>query len=601
MIKSDINNLIRKLSNFLGVLCLFLGVNQLAGQDSLQRNIETQRILVTKAYQAKLLEVEKINSEIQLSDSLFGSKPDLRYELRDFPIVSGYKPAKPLATGLLDEPTEVLSNSFIGFGYGTQEQLYADASLYFKVSHKSDLGIDFYYDGYGLNVPNTLINSTTYFVRGSLLYKRHLESMDAGVKMTFKSSQHGYYGLIPSDRHLLDSITQDVGVNRHTFRFRTDLNWHSTNFRNLTVEAKLHEANGDIYELGAAIGSHFKFPLVGNTIDLKINSEVSNGSTLIYSNGEIGYSQVDRDLRLKIGLRANNLFSPEGYQIEVDNNSFVFPLIELSYQSNSSVLIPYLNVDSGFELFRFEFVSDQNPYLNSNFDNLFHFDHPKSFKKGQLGLRSADYSEWTFDLWASYQRIENFSFFFKKPRKIQNQSFAKRSPGPGYFNYVSVVNATAFDLGFTDLNAFRIGIDSQLNIGLGRFKLGVEYVSFHDLSENTVLWNVPNISSTLSGFIKMSSWATLSFENSLIGERPFKEMPVIVNALRKENVAFQQGTLGVYFSGKAHLTFHLTKNLDLFSKISYNSSGDAHGRWGYYPEHSILLLGGLNLVFPTRL
>lgn len=601
MIRSDLNYLIRKLSHFFWVLCLFLGIDHVAGQDSLQRNIETQRVLVTKAYQAKLLEVEKIDSKIQLSDSLFGPKPDLRYELRDFPIVSGYKPVKPVATSLLDKPTEVLSNSFIGFGYGTQEQLYADTSLYFRVSHKSDLGIDFYYDGYEHNVPNTLINSTTYFVRGSLLYKRHLESMDAGVQMTFKSSQHGYYGLIPSDRHLLDSITQDVGVNRHTFRFRTDFNWHSTNFRNLTVEARLHETDGDIFDLGATIGSHFKFPLVGNTIDLKINSEVSNGSTLIYSNGEIAYSQVDRDLRLKFGLRANTLFSPEGYQIEVDNNSFVFPLIDISYQSDSSVLVPYLNVDSGFELFRFEVVSTRNPYLNSIFDHLFHFNHPKSFKRGQLGLRSANSSAWTFDLSASYQEIENFSFFFKKPRKIQNQSFAKRSLGPGHFNYVSVVNATAFDLGFTDLNEFKIGIDTQLNIGSGRFKLGIEYLSFHDLSESTILWNVPNISSTLSGFIKMSSWATLSFENSLIGERPFKEMPVIVNALRTENIAFQQGTLGVYISGKAHLTFHLTKNLDLFSKISYNNSSDDHGRWGYYPEHSILILGGLNLVFPTKL
>ena len=48
------------------------------------------------------------------------------------------------------------------------------------------------------------------------------------------------------------------------------------------------------------------------------------------------------------------------------------------------------------------------------------------------------------------------------------------------------------------------------------------------------------------------------------------------------------------------LTLHVTKAFDLFFKMAFNNS-DIHGKWGYYPQHPLLIVGGLNFKFSSKL
>ena len=86
------------------------------GQDSLQQDIATQRVVITKSYQATLLGAEKLFNDINISDSLIGAQKKFTYEILDFPFLSVYEPVKPVASRLVKNSIEISDNNIIGVG-----------------------------------------------------------------------------------------------------------------------------------------------------------------------------------------------------------------------------------------------------------------------------------------------------------------------------------------------------------------------------------------------------------------------------------------------------------------------------------------------------
>jgi len=86
-----------------------------------------------------------------------------------------------------------------------------------------------------------------------------------------------------------------------------------------------------------------------------------------------------------------------------------------------------------------------------------------------------------------------------------------------------------------------------------------------------------------------------SFNGTVWGNREVAERPIFIN---QNPLAAQilPNNLPIFLRSTAHVTYKIAPQFDLFLKARFTSRG-SHGRWAYYPEPPVLLLGGVTYKF----
>ena len=119
----------------------------------------------------------------------------------------------------------------------------------------------------------------------------------------------------------------------------------------------------------------------------------------------------------------------------------------------------------------------------------------------------------------------------------------------------------SFEVHFENLGELEVSGNIGLDLGTSRFNLKTSYRSYPDINQNVVLLNIPRFSTDLLGTVKLRPWGTLSFDVRLIGERPFNEMPIFINALTTPDRFYKEGTLDAYISGNTHFNLACYQSL----------------------------------------
>ena len=569
------------------LLSLFaLGI--LTAQENEQEPIGTQEVLVVKSYTPSLSDAFKIKSVPKLSDSLTSLEKKLVYELKKVPVISTFEPNKASPLRLQQRKSSTPYNTFFSGGFGNMSQLYFNVSSVIEMDRTQRFGINFYRDGFGTDLANSLLKSSQNYSRFGLHHNLRNSYYNANSLLQFETSNTNYFGLYDRDWDPLILNSTNPESRRNYFKIRTHWNWYDDVLRGITFQADLTSDNFNSTEQQLGLQTDFEVDLGGGKLKSELHLqgfhtafETSYFERTLeeYTQGKgtlnLFWQHSRNDVKLKIGAGA-------AYLLGVENSSsslLYYPQLEVVYRKTGNVLSPYLRAEGGVQFNTYKSLTLSNPYLAPT--TLL----TPTFKRynASLGIRSQLVSVLNFDLGFIYDQVENFNIFERLPFDKDHENQAYRLSNAYAARYVD-----------TDLYGFKASL--RIDLAKDNFvRFETRYRVF-ETNGNQELWNVPALEMNWESQFQWKDRLAFSLSGNLWGDRKAAFRPIFIDQDLNSAQTPLPENIPIFISTTAHLTYKLTDQFDAFAKVKMNSQ-ETHGRWAYYPEPQLLLLGGIVYKF----
>ena len=571
------------------LLSLFaLGI--LTAQENELEPIGTQEVLVVKSYTPSLSDAFKIKSVPKLSDSLTSLEKKLVYELKKVPVISTFEPNKASPLRLQQRKSSTPYNTFFSGGFGNMSQLYFNVSSVIEMDRTQRFGINFYRDGFGTDLANSLLKSSQNYSRFGLHHNLRNSYYNANSLLQFETSNTNYFGLYDRDWDPLILNSTNPESRRNYFKIRTHWNWYDDVLRGITFQADLTSDNFNSTEQQLGLQTDFEVDLGGGKLKSELHLqgfhtafETSYFERTLeeYTQGKgtlnLFWQHSRNDVKLKIGAGAAYLFGVENSS----SSLLYYPQLEVVYRKTGNVLSPYLRAEGGVQFNTYKSLTLINPYLAPTTLLTPTFSRYNT----SLGIRSQLASVLNFDLGFIYDQVENFNIFERLPFDKDHENQAYRLSNAYATRYVD-----------TDLYGFKASL--RIDLAKDNFvRFETRYRVF-ETNGNQELWNVPALEMNWESQFQWKDRLAFSLSGNLWGDRKAAFRPIFIDQdLNSAQTLLPQNIpLFIFISTTAHLTYKLTDQFDAFAKVKMNSQ-ETHGRWAYYPEPQLLLLGGIVYKF----
>ena len=569
------------------LLSLFaLGI--LTAQENEQEPIGTQEVLVVNSYTPSLSDAFKIKSVPKLSDSLTSLEKKLVYELKKVPVISTFEPNKASPLRLQQRKSSTPYNTFFSGGFGNMSQLYFNVSSVIEMDRTQRFGINFYRDGFGTDLPNSLLKSSQNYSRFGLHHNLRNSYYNANSLLQFETSNTNYFGLYVRDWDPLILNSTNPENRRNYFKIRTHWNWYDDVLRGITFQADLTSDNFNSTEQQLGLQTDFEVDFGGGKLKSELHLQGFHTAfetsyfertieEYIQSKGTLNlFWQHNRnDVKLKIGAGA-------AYLLGVENSSsslLYYPQLEVVYRKTGNVLSPYLRAEGGVQFNTYKSLTLTNPYLAPTTLLTPTFNRYNA----SLGIRSQLASVLNFDLGFIYDQVENFNIFERLPFDKDHENQAYRFSNAYAARYVD-----------TDLYGFKASL--RIDLAKDNFVLFETRYRVFETNGNQELWNVPALEMNWESQFQWKDRLAFSLSGNLWGDRKAAFRPIFIDQDLNSTQTPLPENIPLFISTTAHLTYKLTDQFDAFAKVKMNSQ-ETHGRWAYYPEAQLLLLGGIVYKF----
>jgi hypothetical protein len=560
----------------------------LTAQENEQEPIGTQEVLVVKSYTPSLSDAFKIKSVPKLSDSLTSLEKKLVYELKKVPVISTFEPNKASPLRLQQRKSSTPYNTFFSGGFGNMSQLYFNVSSVIEMDRTQRFGINFYRDGFGTDLANSLLKSSQNYSRFGLHHNLRNSYYNANSLLQFETSNTNYFGLYDRDWDPLILNSTNPESRRNYFKIRTHWNWYDDVLRGITFQADLTSDNFNSTEQQLGLQTDFEVDLGGGKLKSELHLqgfhtafETSYFERTLeeYTQGKgtlnLFWQHSRNDVKLKIGAGAS-------YLLGVENSSsslLYYPQLEVVYRKTGNVLSPYLRAEGGVQFNTYKSLTLTNPYLAPTTLLTPTFNRYNA----SLGIRSQLASVLNFDLGFIYDQVENFNIFERLPFDKNHENQAYR-----------LTNAYAARYVDTDLYGFKAAL--RIDLAKDNFvRFETRYRVF-ETNGNQELWNVPALEMNWESQFQWKDRLAFSLSGNLWGDRKAAFRPIFIDQDLNSAQTPLPENIPIFISTTAHLTYKLTDQFDAFAKVKMNSQ-ETHGRWAYYPEPQLLLLGGIVYKF----
>lgn len=569
------------------LLSLFaLGI--LTAQENELEPIGTQEVLVVKSYTPSLSDAFKIKSVPKLSDSLTSLEKKLVYELKKVPVISTFEPNKASPLRLQQRKSSTPYNTFFSGGFGNMSQLYFNVSSVIEMDRTQRFGINFYRDGFGTDLANSLLKSSQNYSRFGLHHNLRNSYYNANSLLQFETSNTNYFGLYDRDWDPLILNSTNPESRRNYFKIRTHWNWYDDVLRGITFQADLTSDNFNSTEQQLGLQTDFEVDLGGGKLKSELHLqgfhtafETSYFERTLeeYTQGKgtlnLFWQHSRNDVKLKIGAGAAYLFGVENSS----SSLLYYPQLEVVYRKTGNVLSPYLRAEGGVQFNTYKSLTLTNPYLAPTTLLTPTFNRYNA----SLGIRSQLASVLNFDLGFIYDQVENFNIFERLPFDKDHENQAYR-----------LSNAYAAQYVDTDLYGFKASL--RIDLAKDNFvRFETRYRVF-ETNGNQELWNVPALEMNWESQFQWKDRLAFSLSGNLWGDRKAAFRPIFIDQDLNSAQTPLPENIPIFISTTAHLTYKLTDQFDAFAKVKMNSQ-ETHGRWAYYPEPQLLLLGGIVYKF----
>ena len=553
-----------------------------------ESSIETERIIIVKSFTPSLSDAFKIKSDPSISDSISNAKFELVYDLKKIPVISTFEPNKATPLKLKQKILYNPFNTFFSGAFGNKNQLFFNISSLVEIDRSQRIGFNFYKDGFGNDLDNTVLRSNQNY--NEIGFNHNLRSNQYNVNTQFKFSKslNNYFGLNEnvSDQSFINLI--DPQIKRNNFKVRSNWNWYDYFLNNFILQANLSTDNFDSIEKQIGLSANFGSELARGNFKGKIKIQGLNTRFVSsyfqkiqeeYSQAQgslsVFWQNTSNDFRFKIGAGVSYFLGID----QISNDLIYYPEIEILYQKKENKLTPYLKATGGANLNSYRSLSDVNPYLAPTTTLI------PTFNKYniQLGMRSRLASVLNFDLGLIFDEIENFNYYQRLPFDNENELESYRL-------------SNAFESKYLDLSFYGFNASIIINMIKDNFIRFETSYRFFNTKDEEVLWNIPSLQANWESQIKWNDRLAFSFKGSLWGDRSASLRPIFLEQDLSDDLIINEEILPIFIRTSAHITYKITEQFDLFFKGRLNSNG-IHGRWSYFPEPPLLILGGITYKF----
>ena len=553
-----------------------------------ESSIETERIIIVKSFTPSLSDAFKIKSDPSISDSISNAKFELVYDLKKIPVISTFEPNKATPLKLKQKILYNPFNTFFSGAFGNKNQLFFNISSLVEIDRSQRIGFNFYKDGFGNDLDNTVLRSNQNY--NEIGFNHNLRSNQYNVNTQFKFSKslNNYFGLNEnvSDQSFINLI--DPQIRRNNLKVRSNWNWYDYFLNNFILQANLSTDNFDSIEKQIGLSANFGSELARGNFKGKIKIQGLNTRFVSsyfqkiqeeYSQAQgslsVFWQNTSNDFRFKIGAGVSYLLGID----QISNDLIYYPEIEILYQKKENKLTPYLKAIGGANLNSYRSLSDVNPYLAPTTTLI------PTFNKYniQLGTRSRLASVLNFDFGLIFDEVENFNYYQRLPFDNENELESYRL-------------SNAFESKYLDLSFYGFNASIIINMIKDNFIRFETSYRFFNTQDEEVLWNIPSLQANWESQIKWNDRLAFSFKGSMWGDRSASLRPIFLEQDLSNDLIINEEILPIFIRSSAHITYKLTKQFDIFFKGRFNSKG-IHGRWSYYPEPPLLILGGITYKF----
>ncbi len=566
---------------------LLVGANLgVTAQEKENENIETEKVVIVKAYTPTISDAFKIKSTPVLNDSITQKKKQIRYSIFSVPVASTYTPAKGRAANI-DRPKPVkIYDNYATLGFGNFTSVLAEFYSNFQLNRSDNLGLYLHHNSSQGGIDEVLLDDKFYNTFLDLNYTSRTRDLTYGLELGLEHQLYNWYGLpeIPAlSQTELDAI--DPQQNYFGVKLGGKLLFEDLYFKEASLNYRF---------FGDALSSSEHHIVTKPTFEFEIGDElITTNFILDYLNGNF-----DRDLDialqipnqysiLNLGvnpslviLRDNltiNLGAAVYYSMDLensDNDFFIYPKVTASYRLVDEAVIAYGGLDGTLQQNTYRDAVQTNPFVSPTLVITPTHNQYDAF----VGLKGKISDVVSYNFRGSYISEDDKPLFVNNLRPVlqlegydYGNSFSYR-----YDNIKSLV-------GYGELN-FEIN---------KKFKLGatVEYFDY-DTEDEQEAWNLPEVKASAQVDYQINKEWFFGAQLFYVGERTDIDNTVLtVPALPEATVI-----LDSYFDANVNLGYRLNDQLLFFVKGN-NLAGENYERWTNFPVQGIQFLGGVTYKF----
>ncbi len=578
--------MIRYFQKVLPFICFsILSVCAIA-QEKDNETLETERVVIVKAYTPTISDAFKVKSTPVLNDSVAQKKKQIQYTIFSVPVASTYTPAKGRATNI-DRPKPIdIYDNYATLGFGNFTSVLAEFYSNFQIDRTDNLGLYLHHNSSQGGIDEVVLEDKFYNSVLDLNYTSRKRDYTYGLEVGAEHQLYNWYGLpeIPTlTQTQIDAI--DPQQNYYGFKLGGKLQFDEQYFKKATLKYRF---------FGDALGS------VEHHVVAKPTFEFEMGNSLITTNfiGDYLSGSFDRDRDpilqtpnnygvLNLGvhpslviLRDNltvNLGAAFYYSIDTeneDNDIFFYPKVTASYRLLEESVIAYGGLEGDLQQNTYRDAVQNNPYVsptlivaptNTSYD-------------AYVGLKGKISDVVSYNFRGSYVSED------EKPLFVSNERPTLQLEGYDYGN--------SFSYRYDDINTL-VGY-GELNVEVNKkFKLGAsaEYFNYSTEDEQEA-WNLPELKASVYLDYQINTQWFFGAQLFYVGEREDIDNTLIsVPGITEANV-----TLDSFFDANVNLGYRINDQLSFFVKGN-NLAGENYQRWVNFPVQGIQFLGGATYKF----
>ncbi|GAA4108012.1 TonB-dependent receptor [Aquimarina addita] len=553
-------------------------------QDDDEQTLETERVVIVKAYTPTISDAFKVKSTPVLNDSVTQKKKQIRYSIFSVPVASTFTPAKGKAENI-DKPQQIpLYDNYATLGVGNFTSVLAEFYSNFQLNRTDNVGLYLHHNSSQGGIEDVVLDDKFYNTFLDLNYTSRTKDFVYGIEVGAEHQLYNWYGL-PDIPVLTEEQLEGIDPQQNYFggKLGGKFEFKDKYFNKVVVSYRY---------FGDALGSRENRFIATPTLEFNIADEiVTTNINIDYLGGgferELQAGVLNDYKILNMGIQPNllvlrdnltlNLGAEIVYSVDSqrENNSFhIYPNVTASYRLLGENVIAYGGLEGGLKQNTYRDAVQINPYVSPTLeirptDNQF---------DTYVGLKGKVYDMVSYNFRGSLRSEKN------KAVLVHNDESLPQLEGYDFQN--------SFSYRYDDINT--ISAYGELNFSITKkFTLGAtaEYFNYSTDNEEAA-WNLPEIKASIITDYQITEQWFAGAQLFFVGERRDVDTSVLFTPPASEPSL----TLDSYFDANINIGYRFNEKLSVFVKGN-NLAGENYERWTNYPVQGIQVLGGLTYKF----
>ena len=347
-------------------------------QDTDEETLDTERVVIVKAYTPTISDAFKIKSTPEINDSIVQQKKEIRYSIFSVPVASTYTPVKGKAANI-DRPKPIkIYENYATLGFGNFTSVLAEFYSNFQLNRSDNVGLYLHHNSSQGGIEEIRLDDKFYNTSLDLNYTTRTRDYTHGIELGVEHQLYNWYGLpeelalTQEEINLIDPQQSYIGV-----KLGGKLQFDNLYFKKAAVQYRYFTDAEKSKENRLVAQPTFEFETGDNLITTNFIVDYLKG-TFERSN-DLAFETENRYTYLNFGanpslvvLRDNltiNLGAAIYYSIDEgndDNDLFIYPKVTASYRLLEEAVTAYGGLEGGLFQNPYRDAVLQNPFVSPN-------------------------------------------------------------------------------------------------------------------------------------------------------------------------------------------------------------------------------------------